>query len=907
MSARNGRATSPCDCANGGLALPKLQRRGGLSSIELAQDDVQPLNLPKGAPLRFHYGRMIELSDFASWSAPASLLAPLFAKAAEIAPADPLNAEVAKIRTASTNPAVRATAALALVQDRIRYVALLLNNGGLVPATAGTTWSRRFGDCKGKTVLLLAMLHGLGIEAEPVLVSARAGDGLDQRLPLVAAFDHVLVRARIAGVTYWLDGTRTGDRRLDKIAVPAFAWGLPLSPGAALVAMLPPPFAEPHTDIAIRLDATKGLTLPAPAHIDYVMRGDLAAGTNLELANLTGERRDQALKAWWKEQFEFIEPKTMTTAYDADARVLTLVMDGTAKLEWNDGYYEADKVGVGYLADFARDAGPDRDAPYAVNYPHYFRARETIMLPPGNRFTIYKNVPDIDQTVAGVAYKRHAAIVGNSFTVEETERAVAPEFAAADAPAAQAKLRELAKQTLYVTRPNNYRQTDGEVTATMAGTPANTQEYLDRGNLLLDRRRFAEATSDFTKALALTPGNAWALADRAIAETGLNDLAAAQRDIDAASAVEPNNAVVWRARGLLATVKKDTAGEIAAYSKALELEPGDAFALSRRAAAYRVAGKDDLALADAAAELSKFPSDVDSYLLRANILLLKGDTAGVVREAAAVAAANPDNDYALVVASRILAAVDHRAEAMAMLDRALKLGPKAEIYLNRANVRPRTAYDERAGDIAAALKLDSKNLEAFAMLAGLQRERGDFKGAIATINTVLAVNPDATWAKLQRGIAHAKAGDAAAASKDFAAVRATAATATALNTLCSERATAGVDLTGALADCDAALVLIPEAAQILDSRGFVLLRLGRLAEAAATYDRAIKLRPTQAQSLYGRALAATGLGDTATADRDTALALKTAPGVIAEFEGYGVTAKPARPPGVVPQSEKPSI
>ena len=125
--------------ASGGLVLPKQQRRGGLSSIEISQDDVQPLNLPKGAPQRFQYGRLIELSDFASWSETAGLLAPLFAKAAVVSADDPLNAEITRILSASSDPVGRATAALALVQDRVRYVALLLNNGGLVPAAAGTT------------------------------------------------------------------------------------------------------------------------------------------------------------------------------------------------------------------------------------------------------------------------------------------------------------------------------------------------------------------------------------------------------------------------------------------------------------------------------------------------------------------------------------------------------------------------------------------------------------------------------------------------------------------------------------------------------------------------------------------------------------------------------------------------
>jgi len=75
----------------------------------------------------------------------------------------------------------------------VRYVLLAIDDGGYVPAPADTTWSRRFGDCKGKTVLLLALLRELGIDARPALVSVQGGDGLNERLPMVGAFDHVFV------------------------------------------------------------------------------------------------------------------------------------------------------------------------------------------------------------------------------------------------------------------------------------------------------------------------------------------------------------------------------------------------------------------------------------------------------------------------------------------------------------------------------------------------------------------------------------------------------------------------------------------------------------------------------------------------------------------------------------------
>src|SRR5262249_17325845 len=145
----------------------------------------------------------------------------------------PLHAEIERIRAASPDPVLRAEAALTLVQDHIRYVALAMGDAGLIPADAQTTWARRFGDCKGKTALLLGILHAFNIEAEPVLVSTIFGDGLDQHVAMIGLFNHVLVRATINGRTYWLDGTRTGDTHLDDIMTPNFGWGLPVEAGGA--------------------------------------------------------------------------------------------------------------------------------------------------------------------------------------------------------------------------------------------------------------------------------------------------------------------------------------------------------------------------------------------------------------------------------------------------------------------------------------------------------------------------------------------------------------------------------------------------------------------------------------------------------------------------------------------------
>src|SRR6202012_5880222 len=124
------------------------------------------------APSRYGIMRIAEMSDFASWADLAQLMMPLYEKAATLGANDSaLRKEMDAIAARSADPKARAEAALALVQDRVRYVFLGMNDGGLVPADAETTWQRRFGDCKGKTALLLALLHGLGIDAEPVITS----------------------------------------------------------------------------------------------------------------------------------------------------------------------------------------------------------------------------------------------------------------------------------------------------------------------------------------------------------------------------------------------------------------------------------------------------------------------------------------------------------------------------------------------------------------------------------------------------------------------------------------------------------------------------------------------------------------------------------------------------------------
>ncbi len=92
--------------------------------------------------------------------------APLYAKAADLPEGSPLKAEARRISSAACSPA-RPGGRRAQARPAGRPLYLRRpRNGNLTPAAAAETWKRRYGDCKGKTALLLGLLAELGIEAE---------------------------------------------------------------------------------------------------------------------------------------------------------------------------------------------------------------------------------------------------------------------------------------------------------------------------------------------------------------------------------------------------------------------------------------------------------------------------------------------------------------------------------------------------------------------------------------------------------------------------------------------------------------------------------------------------------------------------------------------------------------------
>ncbi len=161
--------------------------------------------------------------------------------------------------------------------------------------------------------------------------------------------------------------------------------------------------------------------------------------------------------------------------------------------------------------------------------------------------------------------------------------------------------------------------------------------------------------------------------------------------------------------------------------------------------------------------------------------------------------------------------------------------------------------------------------------------------ALADYSEALGLDPTLATGYYRRGQVWRKEGDVERAIADYSqAILLEPNNAAYHNERCWALAIADRDLELALADCTESLRLEPNDANTLDSRGFVHLRLGRLAESVDDYDAALKINPDEAQSLFGRGIAKLRRGDTAGAGADLAAAKAIKPSIADKFFGYGI-------------------
>ena len=152
----------------------------------------------------------VVISDIVEWEQIVDWSLPLYhAALADQSEVEPI---AEQIRQKYLSTEARIGAALRWTQTNIRYLGIEYGTNSHNPSPASETLLRRYGDCKDKAVLLIAILQQLGISAEPALVNSKGHRPPNKSLYRLHAFNHVIVHIDLDGTEHWIDPTENHQK-----------------------------------------------------------------------------------------------------------------------------------------------------------------------------------------------------------------------------------------------------------------------------------------------------------------------------------------------------------------------------------------------------------------------------------------------------------------------------------------------------------------------------------------------------------------------------------------------------------------------------------------------------------------------------------------------------------------------
>jgi len=285
----------------------------------------------------------------------------------------------------------------------------------------------------------------------------------------------------------------------------------------------------------------------------------------------------------------------------------------------------------------------------------------------------------------------------------------------------------LADRALGYIYKNRLEAADKDLIAAAEIQPNNAVVLRARGLFFERKGEWKAAISSYEESLQAEPRNIWAVKHKVSAEVGAGLYDQARADLDRALDSDPNSIELRGARATIFTMQHKTDEALHEIQLIEKMKPADDTTLTMLGSLYQALGMTDRAkqvfgqamtlsstddprslgrkamlenqtgktadaLADSAKALTLDPHLQDLRVLRANILYIRGDRAAVAAEAVALTKDNPDSDYAFVGAGKIYARIGMNDEAFKAFDQAIAINPKAYIYVNRSQIRPKTDF-----------------------------------------------------------------------------------------------------------------------------------------------------------------------------------------------------------------------
>ena len=360
--------------------LPGTETLPGISGNVYVWDrrEAAALDPDDWTPLWWADYPQIGVTDCADWDEVRAWGRDLFAVGGRDAPS--VLALADSLAGLAEDPVDRVDRALRFVQDEIRYVGIEVGVNSHLPRPPDRVLANRYGDCKDKSLLLVALLDRMGIEAAPALVATWADRGILERQPGVNLFDHVIVHLDLSGKGIWVDPTRSYQRgSVRDRADFAFGAALVLDDRSGGLTEVPTRGSEdPLTTVVVEF-RLGGYAEPVPMEVVTVYRGSRADEAREWFASLSPNRLTEENREYYSALYPDIEATGDTSIEDDEAANLLTVRE-TYSIP---GFWTYDEEEKGWVASFEAlelySAFPDipmglREAPLHVTHPssmHY--------------------------------------------------------------------------------------------------------------------------------------------------------------------------------------------------------------------------------------------------------------------------------------------------------------------------------------------------------------------------------------------------------------------------------------------------------------------------------------------------------------------------------------------------------
>jgi hypothetical protein len=269
----------------------------------------------------------LQLSTFRDWAQVAQGFADDYKARPDLLPEE-LVSLLGDIAEQSEDPEWRATQALRLVQDRVRYFSVSIGESGWIPRNPADVWLSAYGDCKDKALLLISMLARLDVEADVVIVDHDMGPALPRMLPSPFIFDHAIVRIRDPQGDWFVDPTDLLQGGMGRnIPLKDFAWGLPLATGSSeLVEIVRHMPKEPTEEVLQEYTFLDEGPVAAILDVTKTWRGVEADYMRWRYDGDDREDRRARYAKWYAKRFPGAEhSEDLIVQDDLDANVLKLV------------------------------------------------------------------------------------------------------------------------------------------------------------------------------------------------------------------------------------------------------------------------------------------------------------------------------------------------------------------------------------------------------------------------------------------------------------------------------------------------------------------------------------------------------------------------------------------------------